>query len=143
MSTKRCSKCMTVQDLSVFGNNKNTYDGLNAWCRYCCSASDKARRLQRKTEDPNWRRASHNWQLYRLTPEQYTKLVSKGCHICGRTDQTLDIDHDHSCCPGKRSCGACVRGALCRRCNLRLSYVEDSEFMYSTKNYLEKWGKCL
>lgn len=28
------------------------------------------------------------------------------------------IDHDHKCCPGHRSCGSCVRGIVCRSCNL-------------------------
>lgn len=41
------------------------------------------------------------------------------CNICGDVGR-LYIDHDHSCCPGKSSCGRCVRSLLCHRCNTRL-----------------------
>jgi hypothetical protein len=34
------------------------------------------------------------------------------------------VDHDHSCCQGRRSCGKCVRGALCNRHNLYLGFIE-------------------
>lgn len=38
----------------------------------------------------------------------------------------MHIDHDHSCCPGKGSCGKCVRGILCRNCNVGLGFLKDS-----------------
>jgi len=43
---------------------------------------------------------------------------------CGRDLDTSQIDHNHACCPGKTSCGKCVRGLLCNRCNLLLGMVE-------------------
>jgi hypothetical protein len=41
-----------------------------------------------------------------------------GCHT-PMPDAKLEVDHDHACCPGSRSCGRCVRGLLCRTCNRR------------------------
>ena len=34
------------------------------------------------------------------------------------------VDHDHLCCPGRRSCGSCVRALVCRRCNLTRAKVD-------------------
>jgi hypothetical protein len=63
-------------------------------------------------------------ETYGLTPEKYDALyAAQGgrCFICQRATGTgkvrLSVDHDHSCCPDSKSCGACVRGLLCRPCN--------------------------
>jgi len=45
------------------------------------------------------------------------------CAVCGGVagagQRAMDIDHDHTCCPGRRSCGECVRGLICSSCNFR------------------------
>ena len=43
------------------------------------------------------------------------------CPICRKpTDGKMEVDHDHGCCPGKRSCGHCIRGVVHHRCNIVL-----------------------
>jgi Recombination endonuclease VII len=42
------------------------------------------------------------------------------CAVCGASEpggRGWNVDHDHACCSGKRSCGWCVRGILCHSCN--------------------------
>lgn len=56
------------------------------------------------------------------------------CGFCGKPETTvqngkivaLAVDHDHSCCPGKQSCGRCVRGLLCHLCNLAIGKTEET-----------------
>jgi hypothetical protein len=37
----------------------------------------------------------------------------------------LAVDHDHNCCPSKKTCGKCIRGLLCMDCNRGLGYFRD------------------
>jgi hypothetical protein len=39
------------------------------------------------------------------------------CLVADAGEKAMHIDHDHACCPGRRSCGECVRGLVCSNCN--------------------------
>lgn len=75
--------------------------------------------------------ASYVAKTYSLDEGQYEALYkSQGgrCYICRRASgaaRRLSVDHDHSCCPGRVSCGRCVRALLCRPCNDLLGHVRD------------------
>lgn len=85
------------------------------------------------------------WTRYRMTASQYQSLLAEQdyrCAIC-RTDDsgmrngTWNVDHDHSCCPEKRSCGNCVRGLLCANCNNALgSFRDDLAIMAAAMTYI-------
>lgn len=67
---------------------------------------------------------------YTLTAEQIHGLFSDPmCAICKTREsgvRNFHVDHDHACCPFQgKSCGKCVRGILCVRCNQALGMFED------------------
>jgi len=50
------------------------------------------------------------------------------------------VDHDHSCCSGRRTCGQCVRDILCPDCNHVLGAARDSlDRLKQAVAYIEKW----
>lgn len=94
---------------------------------------EKARLLVKNWKLSNLERAKHLdkkaalWSHYRLTIDQYEKMIADQggkCFICHRTSK-LVVDHDHSCCPNKTACGNCNRKLLCFRCNTLLGLAND------------------
>lgn len=90
----------------------------------------KERRRERKSRREYVRRNKEKIQqekraqllrLYGLTPAQFQKMEesqSGKCAICD-TKTKLCVDHDHQ--------SGCVRGLLCRLCNVGLGIFKDSE----------------
>jgi len=61
------------------------------------------------------------------------------CDICSSSlsNSNINVDHDHSCCPGQQTCGDCLRGLLCRGCNRALgSFSESKENVRKALAYL-------
>ena len=82
---------------------------------------------------------------YGITLDDFDALFEKQggrCAICRSTSPSnggrdWSIDHDHSCCPQAGSCGRCVRGILCTRCNGGLgSFGDDPERLSAAIDYL-------
>lgn len=91
------------------------------------------------------RRESQLKYKYNLTVEQYNQMLEDQDYVCAicfgvnEGEENLSVDHDHSCCPGIKSCGFCVRGLLCRRCNSGLGSFQDNEnFVQSALMYLQE-----
>jgi Recombination endonuclease VII len=67
-----------------------------------------------------------------LTPGELAQMREAQyglCYLCGDplpTDRYfLAIDHDHRCCPLKRSCAFCRRGLTCHSCNVLIGHAKD------------------
>jgi hypothetical protein len=95
-------------------------------------------------------RARRVLRQYNVTPEQYTELLANqnGCCAVCKCDtpngrfKKWHLDHDHSCCPGKFSCGKCIRGLLCHKCNVGMGNLSDDyRLLRAAADYLENYEK--
>lgn len=90
-------------------------------------------------------------QRHGMPPERYAAVLDEQggvCAICRRPETArgrggrvmpLAVDHDHACCPGKTSCGACVRGLLCMSCNHGIGRLDDDpELLEAAAAYLRR-----
>lgn len=132
-------------------------------CSACRAAHRKQSEKARSTPEGKERRRAEYWRnldahkernirKFGVTMADYTSMLAgQGgvCAICGSADpfgkgRRFHVDHDHSCCPGQRSCGACVRGLLCGRCNPGLGAFDDdpdrllaaAAYLLQTRNVL-------
>lgn len=134
--SKFCPKCEQDKDVSQFSKNKAQYDGLKPWCKNCCSNHAK------KSYETPAKRNSYLKRHYNITLEEYNSLLEKqnfSCKICLKkcSRGNLSIDHDHTCCSGSDSCGKCIRGLLCRACNVGIGNLNhDPETLRKAAEYL-------
>ena len=109
-----------------------------------------SREYQQRPEPRRRRLESYRKYHTGLTPEGYAALLESQngcCAICGSPDPggngTWHVDHDHACCGGShaRSCGKCIRGALCGGCNMALGlFHDDVTRLKAAIGYLEFWS---
>ncbi len=124
------------------------------WCTYCT----RRMHFSKFYLMPNVAQYSHTCRecaaelmrlrKYHITPAQFKDMLENQNHRCAicKTDDPGGpweahfwcVDHDHGCCPGKYSCGKCVRGLLCYPCNsfLLAGAKDDIEILQSAIEYL-------
>jgi hypothetical protein len=118
------------------------------WCKGCQAYKAK-RYFKGSTSRCNTCRKPYERDLraqrtYNLPPGRYEELYREQggvCYICRRANgktKALSVDHDHSCCSGKTSCGKCVRGLLCGGCNYKIlgHLRDDVEALQRAIDYL-------
>ena len=119
---KFCTKCKKWQPTDSFWKSNTSGDGLYYYC-IDCTRNDKRK------------------NYYGIDTWIHLEKSGYKCPIClAPIDQSsAAVDHDHSCCPGKKSCGKCVRGLLCSMCNSGLAFFQDDpRRLFSAVKYLEQ-----
>lgn len=125
-SHKQCRICEQLKPYSEFsGTNKQ----MESYCFECKKFMGTERVLKR----------------YGLDVESYMQMFNGQGGVCGickkpeNDGRRLSVDHDHSCCAGTNSCGKCIRGLLCSRCNKTLGMIEDNtDYLNAMIEYLQK-----
>jgi hypothetical protein len=75
-----------------------------------------------------------------MLADQQGLCANPNCQNGPPAGRRLYVDHDHGHCPGKRSCGNCIRGLLCPSCNFALGNVsDDAERLRGLADYLESY----
>lgn len=134
---RRCNSCLVPKAWIDFAEQKTKRrnPGRHGTCRECRKSYDASR------HDPEGQWVRQLWTQYRLRLEDYLRLLREQggrCAICRRrVEGHLSVDHDHRCCPGKKSCGKCVTGLLCRQCNMGLGlFGENSQTLRAAADYV-------
>jgi hypothetical protein len=76
----------------------------------------------------------HNlWFMHRMRPEDWEAMWTAQagrCYLCDGCLPTeraqVNLDHDHACCPPRRSCRWCRRGMTCGPCNRIIGAARDN-----------------
>ena len=123
---KKCGRCDTEKHRDEF------YIRANGWASHLCKECTKAAR--RKNYDPLKKKDYDLKRLYGIGLEEYNDMLEDqcgGCWICGKTEDTLCVDHDHG--TGE------VRGLLCHGCNRGIGLLGDSvDTLLRAAEYLQK-----
>lgn len=148
---KECGTCLKIKPISEFAN-KNNKPGFR--CKSCHNSWYKEYYKKNNTKIKNSVKQYKNKigpvairaSKYGLTENQLQDMINMfdaKCWICKKEDWYA-VDHDHNCC-NSGSCGECVRGLLCSRCNTMLGYAKDNaELLKQAAKYLgERIGAVL
>lgn len=88
-----------------------------------------------------WNNKNNLLRKYNITIFDYNEMLAEQdcrCKVCHTQSYTLAVDHDHSCCPGAESCGKCIRGLLCKKCNAGLGqFNDDPVLLLAAAKYLQ------
>ncbi len=131
---KKCTRCKIEKQTTEYHKSKDRHDGLNAKCKDCAREHQRENYFRNHESKISKERA----RRYGISTERYLEMIKNGCEVCG-LNENLHVDHDHSCCPGSFTCGNCIRGILCRGCNMAEGQLKSNpELALALYNYMTR-----
>ena len=139
----QCKLCKNTATKIWITNNKEKFNITHK--RFVNKHKErlKAERKIYRKNNPDKVRNHDLKTFFSITIDDYYKILKYQngvCIICKEppSKKFLSVDHDHSCCSGTKSCGKCIRGLLCMRCNSGLGMFKDnSSLLKEAIYYLE------
>lgn len=141
-NTLWCKGCDQLKPREDFSRCSAIKRGYQHRCKLC---------FKNRYPQNTFARARNLKSKYGISLEQYEMLSlaqNDVCAICEQPESkihtisgipvNLAVDHDRSCCPQEKTCGRCLRGLLCDRCNRAVGMFRDSPaILRSAIAYLE------
>lgn len=124
---RECQACGKVAPIHQYPSERKANQVASKLCESCRKLDMTLRRYKITSE--RW------WGMY--------DVQGGKCLLCFRSfeETRAVIDHDHSCC-ASGSCGSCVRGLLCQRCNwvvgVREGILADSGYVERLEAYVSQ-----
>lgn len=126
---RHCNLCKEYKLWDNFGLYKSGACGHNSVCKDC--SNERTKTKYGYSSSPEYR-IKQVCRIYNLNSEQESDyrshvLGDKPCAACKKpfNGGVPFVDHDHKCCPGRNSCGRCVRGFIHSHCNFILGRAKD------------------
>jgi hypothetical protein len=129
----RCKQSLSLDQFRFKNKEKTLYQG---YCIECNKAKNKEHYRDNKQRYKDKARAyevscgGRQALRHHISPERLAEMYARFNGMCWNCKllPAIFVDHDHSCCNDKNnySCGLCVRGLLCRKCNTGLGLLGDS-----------------
>lgn len=149
---KICTHCKVEKEAKDFYGSDRTSHGLSSWCKQCLLESHQTpeykeiRNKSRRTPEFREKNREKHMKEHGISLKDFEarlKSQNGNCAICGTSTPGgkggFHIDHDHNCCDKPHSCGKCIRGLLCNRCNMGLGvFNDDITILKKAILYLEK-----
>lgn len=134
-----CRQCRLEKEETAFTWLDKEHTSRRTVCKRC--SADRLQRYRAKNpaqfrtyesrRTPEQVKARRLRTTYQISLDAYFQMWADqgGRCVCGdflaMDWSEVHVDHDHTCCAGKKSCGQCVRGLLCPSCNSTLGYARD------------------
>lgn len=158
---KTCSTCLIPKKLTEFFPRAGGQYGVEGHCNQCrrrgltavlveLGIKRKVTLEELATVDPDvYKKRTRRWKLFRMgvNEEWYRETLEKQdgkCAICEATEPggslvNFCVDHNHYCCGPRQACERCLRGLLCFRCNVNLSFLENPDWTDKAIAYLNRF----